>query len=97
MCLPSALSKNVTDKPLGVEILGMKLVLYRGKDQTVKCLRDSCPHRSAPLSDGWTETINGYNCIVCPYHGWAIDDLGCIKDVPAAEGKNTWPQSPHVR
>lgn len=92
----SALSENVGKEPFPVEILGMKLVLYRGEDGEVRCLRDSCPHRSAPLSDGSITNIDGHNCLVCPYHGWAIDDNGCIQDVPS-EKKGQWPRTQQAR
>lgn len=91
MCL-LALSENVGKEPHPVEILGMKLVLYRGDDGQVHCLRDSCPHRSAPLSDGSITKIDGHNCLVCPYHGWAIDGKGTIQDVPSEE-RGQWPKS----
>ncbi|GMH42660.1 hypothetical protein BSKO_10579 [Bryopsis sp. KO-2023] len=92
----AAISDNVGTEPVGVEILSMNLVLFRGEDGKVRCLRDSCPHRSAPLSKGWAQKVNGQDCVVCPYHGWAIDDKGCIEDVPAAEGPGQWPKSPQV-
>lgn len=92
----AALSENVSSKPLGVEILGMKVVLFRGVDGRVRCLNDTCPHRGAPLSEGWTATVMGHDCVVCPYHGWAIDDEGRIRDVPAAEEYGQWPRSPQL-
>ena len=30
--------------------------------------------------------------MVCPYHGWAFDGEGHLKDVPAAESKGEWPK-----
>jgi hypothetical protein len=43
----AALSEHLTeDAPLGVEILGSKVVLFR-EGNTIKCLDDTCPHRSA--------------------------------------------------
>lgn len=92
----AALSDNVTSKPLGVEILGMKLVLFRGSDGKVRCIDNTCPHRGAPLSEGWTASVAGHDCVVCPYHGWAIDAGGRIRDVPAAEGPGQWPKGPQL-
>ena len=55
--LPAALSSNVTaDKPLGVDILGTRLTLFRDEAGAVVAVDDTCPHRGAPLSDGWTAT-----------------------------------------
>jgi vanillate O-demethylase monooxygenase subunit len=54
----AGISEQVGTKPVGVEILGMKLVLFRGKDGTVKCVNDVCPHRGAPLHRGWVQEVN---------------------------------------
>ena len=66
----AAASERVTsDAPLGVEMLGMKLSLFRDAQGVVRCVSDVCPHRGAPLSKGWVEKHDGHNCVVCPYHG----------------------------
>jgi Rieske [2Fe-2S] domain len=42
----AALSEAVPDdKPLGVDILGGRIVLFRGEDGRVVALDDTCPHR----------------------------------------------------
>ncbi len=38
--------------------------------------------------------MKGHDCIVCPYHGWAFDKEGTLKDVPAAEHDDEWPKMP---
>ena len=58
----------------------------------VACLNDICPHRGAPLSLGKVNTVNGHECVVCPYHGWAFDEDGVLRSVPAAEGIGEWPE-----
>lgn len=45
----------------------------------VGCLDDVCPHRGAPLSEGWVEKKNGHSCVVCPYHGWAFNEKGRLQ------------------
>ena len=35
--------------------------------------------RGAPLSEGWVEHKNGHSCVVCPYHGWAMDGEGLLQ------------------
>lgn len=41
----AALSENLSaDAPLGVDILGSRVVLFREGD-SIKCLDDTCPHR----------------------------------------------------
>ena len=56
------------------------------------CLNDVCPHRGAPLSQGWVSEVQGHDCVVCPYHGWAFDEEGVLRDVPAAEKAEAWPR-----
>ena len=51
------------------------------------CISDVCPHRGAPLHMGWVAEVEGHDCVVCPYHGWAFDSEGRLRDVPAAEKK----------
>jgi len=54
--------------------------------------------RGAPLSAGWLSephSTGGHTCVVCPYHGWAIDGEGKLQDVPSAE-PGRWPKRPIV-
>ncbi|KAK9824593.1 hypothetical protein WJX72_011558 [[Myrmecia] bisecta] len=92
----AAISEKVGKEPVGVEIMGEKVVLYRGKDGTVHCVSDVCPHRGAPLHRGWVTEIQGHDCVVCPYHGWAFDEGGVLRDVPAAENAKEWPEKPLI-
>jgi phenylpropionate dioxygenase-like ring-hydroxylating dioxygenase large terminal subunit len=41
-------SHQVKDKPIGVDILGMRVVLFRDSEGKVQCMQDACPHRWAP-------------------------------------------------
>jgi hypothetical protein len=52
----TALSETVKDKPVGVDILGSRITLFRDETGQVVAVDDTCPHRGAPLSDGWTAT-----------------------------------------
>ncbi|KAL0037931.1 hypothetical protein WJX79_006055 [Trebouxia sp. C0005] len=89
----AAVSEKIKEgKAHGVEMCGEKLVLFRGKDGKVHCLNDVCPHRGAPLSQGWVSEVQGHDCVVCPYHGWAFDEEGVLRDVPAAEKAEAWPR-----
>ena len=36
--------------------------------------------------------VEGHDCVVCPYHGWAFDGEGVLQDVPAAETQKEWPR-----
>jgi vanillate O-demethylase monooxygenase subunit len=57
-------------KPLGRQICGERMVIYRGDAGQVAALEDFCPHRGAQLSLG--EVCEGK--LVCGYHGLV---MGC--------------------
>ena len=78
-----------------------------GDGGRVRAVSDVCPHRGAPLHRGWVsdeiEVGAGdagagagggrrRSCVVCPYHGWAFDGEGVLRDVPAAEHADEWPR-----
>jgi phenylpropionate dioxygenase-like ring-hydroxylating dioxygenase large terminal subunit len=50
-------------------LLGIPLVLGRRSDGRLFAMRDSCPHRGIPLSEGW---FNGQR-LTCRYHGWEFE------------------------
>ena len=50
-------------------LLGIPLVLGRRSDGRVFAMRDSCPHRGIPLSEGWFDG----NRVTCRYHGWEFE------------------------
>ncbi len=62
-----------------IEMLGEKLVLGRGKDGKPFALKNNCPHRGIPLSEG---SFDG-ETLQCCYHGWKFDTCGVCKEVPA--------------
>lgn len=70
-------TKNVTDKPLQVRMLGHEFVLFRDSHGKAHCLANTCVHRGASLAHG---KIKG-DCIECPYHGWQFQgsDGACVK------------------
>ena len=96
----AAIASDVTaDKPMGVTMLGMQLVLMRdAATGAVHCLQDACPHRGAPLSTGWMARLpgDGSSVLVCGYHGWQIDGHGLLHAVPANSDGETLPQRPLV-
>ncbi|PQV44709.1 vanillate O-demethylase monooxygenase subunit [Paraburkholderia sp. BL21I4N1] len=75
---PVAFAADVTDKPVSVTLLDEPLVVFRSNGQLVSA-RDICPHRGAPLSQGWVDNGN----IVCPYHGLAYGSDGKCKHIPS--------------
>lgn len=67
------------------EIMNEKIVFGRDDNGKVFALKNNCPHRGVPLSDGWFDG----KCIQCCYHGWQFDTNGVCQNIPAiAEGSN---------
>lgn len=72
-------------RPLAANLMGHKLAIFRSGER-VAVLRDRCPHRAAPLSEGRIE--NG--ALACPYHGWRFNADGRCVEVP---GSRTCPET----
>jgi nitrite reductase (NADH) small subunit len=45
------------------------IAVFRTSDDRVFALRDRCPHRGGPLSQG---IVHG-TCVTCPLHDWVIE------------------------
>jgi vanillate O-demethylase monooxygenase subunit len=75
-CTPDELA----ERPLGRQVCGERLVLYRGPAGQVAALEDWCPHRGAPLSLG--RVVDGR--LVCGYHGL---EMGCDGKTVAMPGQ----------
>jgi nitrite reductase (NADH) small subunit len=65
----------------------MDLAVFRTAGDQVFALRDSCPHKGGPLSQG---IVHG-TTVTCPLHNWKIDlasgqaqgpDEGCANSYP---------------
>jgi nitrite reductase (NADH) small subunit len=64
-----------------------QIAIFRTSDDQVFALRDSCPHKNGPLSQG----IVAGHTVTCPLHNWKIDletgeaqapDEGCTGTLP---------------
>ncbi|WP_317930546.1 aromatic ring-hydroxylating dioxygenase subunit alpha [Halioxenophilus sp. WMMB6] len=73
----AASSDELTNQPLGRQICGERVVLFRGADG-VSALEDFCPHRGAPLSLGYVEDGR----LVCGYHGLCMGSDGVTHSMP---------------
>ncbi len=61
-------------------LLNIPLVLGRLNSGELFAMRDSCPHRGIPLSEGW---FNGQR-VTCRYHGWEFEPCsGCCELIPS--------------
>ncbi len=65
----------------------MDIALFRTASNQVFALKDSCPHKGGPLSQG---IVHG-STVTCPLHNWKIDlrsgealgpDEGCTNRFP---------------
>ncbi len=66
-------------RPIGVEVDGVPIVLYRTEGSVV-ALAARCTHRGAPLQDG---TVDAQGCITCPWHGSTFAPDGSVRTGPA--------------
>ncbi|MGV0644645.1 aromatic ring-hydroxylating oxygenase subunit alpha [Mycolicibacterium holsaticum] len=65
---------------LAVTLLGVRLLLVRQPDGSVRAMGNACRHRGAQLvEDGGCGVANTF---VCPYHGWRYGQDGRLSRVP---------------
>ncbi len=61
-------------------LLGVPLVLGRDDRRRPFAVRDACPHRAMPLSQGWFDGKQ----LQCSYHGWKFDPCsGQCTEIPS--------------
>ena len=75
---PACLSKDLTDLPKRVRVLGEDLVAFRDRHGRPGLLFFRCSHRGASLEYGRIEDQG----IRCCYHGWLYDIEGNVLDMP---------------
>lgn len=51
-----------------VETDTVNIAVFRGKNDTVYAIKDQCPHKQGPLSQG----IMHGDSVTCPLHNWKI-------------------------
>lgn len=83
----------VSDLPLRgarrVPAPGGDIAIFRTGDGQVFALRDACPHKGGPLSQG---IVHG-RAVTCPLHAWSID-LASGEPLGADRGKGCAPTVP---
>jgi nitrite reductase (NADH) small subunit len=65
----------------------VEIAVFRTRNDEVFALKDECPHRKGPLSQGIVHNTT----VTCPLHNWKIDlvsgqanapDKGCSRSYP---------------
>lgn len=79
-------------KPLSVERLGRRWVLWRDEQGGLCCLPAACPHRGADLGLGRVRE----GAIECPYHGFRFAGAGTCTHVPCEGREARIPAGLHV-
>jgi phenylpropionate dioxygenase-like ring-hydroxylating dioxygenase large terminal subunit len=83
---------DLGDRPVGIERLCEKLVVWRDEDGTPRVFVDRCAHRAAPLSLG--DIVDGR--LQCRYHGLQYDGSGQCRLAPI-ELRQDGPQAQRLR
>ncbi len=79
---PLALADDVSgETPLGIDVLGTRVVVYRDATGTPVIQTAWCPHLGADLARG--ELIERQ--LRCPYHHWRFDRNGRCIDIPTGD------------
>ena len=79
----AGISEKVGSKPVGVEVLGQKLVLFRGSDGTVHCLHGA-PTARPPMRRARSAS--------CLRGVWVAVATWNVLSIPRALGSRAWPQ-----
>jgi len=90
----AGLSKNLTDEPIKVTMLGADLVLFRDSDGAARCISNVCPHRGSSLADG---TLYKDGTLACPFHGWRFNGSGECTLVPSRRDHEVQVVAPGAR
>lgn len=61
----------------------LSVLVVRGDDGELRAFQNSCPHRGAQICTG---TGSGLEELRCPFHRWAWDLDGSLREVPSRKG-----------
>jgi NAD(P)-dependent dehydrogenase (short-subunit alcohol dehydrogenase family)/phenylpropionate dioxygenase-like ring-hydroxylating dioxygenase large terminal subunit len=76
----AGLSKDLTNAPIKVTMLGADLALFRDADGVAQCISNVCPHRGSSLAEG---TLYKDGTLACPFHGWRFNGAGACTLIPS--------------
>ena len=85
------ISSSDFSNPKQIRILGKDFVLWKKNEQFV-FQDDVCPHRCAPLSEGYIDKES--NNLRCAYHGWEFNQTGSCMVIPQMDNAK---QQNHAR
>mgnify|MGYP000754539823 FL=1 len=78
----TSISGSDFSNPKQIRVLGKDYVLWKKNDQII-FQDDVCPHRCAPLSEGYIDRKT--NNLRCAYHGWEFNEEGYCETIPQME------------
>ena len=81
----ASISGSDFSNPRQIRVLGKDYVLWKKNDQIV-FQDDVCPHRCAPLSEGYIDRKT--NNLRCAYHGWEFNEEGHCETIPQMRNDN---------
>jgi len=87
-------SKDLTNEPRKVRMLGADLVLFREMDGTVRCISNVCPHRGSSLAEG---CLYKDGTLACPFHGYRFNGHGECTIVPSRRDHEVAVVAPGMR
>jgi choline monooxygenase len=67
---------------LTLDVADESIIVLRGRDGELRAFYNVCQHRASRLLHG-RGTLKGL--IICPYHSWSYDQLGCLRAAPKAD------------
>mgnify|MGYP001253047668 CR=1 FL=1 len=79
-----SVSNTVFTNPIQLRILSKDFVIWKKEDKLVM-QDDICPHRCAPLSEGYIDKKS--NNLRCAYHGWEFNEDGNCTVIPQINDK----------
>ena len=89
---PAMLGREVKPGRMKAQLLmGMPLVICRGRQGRLAAFRDICPHRAMPLSFGHFDGDR----LECAYHGWQFNMNGTCRHIPSLVARST-PQAEKI-